>query len=201
MSNLSAAGKCCRIAGCAILFACVTSCDRREPKHGWAGAFFAHPIDSEEANHEFVLFGLEQQAVHLIGTWSYVNYDVRGRAAVPVTIEGAKTLDGLFWPDVCLEVKNEAIGKWETIAKSSNHWWELSKTRDTIVIGRNSSNLDLMVNLDKFQPLIGKYKLGRIVLKSGEASPFELNVLLPPKDEKAGKGGQDGVGRGKAGQP
>lgn len=171
------------IAFLTIICGCLAACQHEEPKHEWIGAFSAHPM-SENANHGLSLFGVEQETYHLIGTWMYVNYDVGDRTATPVTIEGAQTSDGAFWPDLKLQVKKEASGNWDTIAKCSNHWWEFSKKRTSVTVGRNSENLRLMVNLDKFQPLIGKYNVGRIVLKSGEASEFELKNLLPPNDEK-----------------
>ena len=59
---------------------------------------------------------------------------------------------------------------------------KFGKKREKVTIARNSQNLELMVNLDEFQPLIGKYEVGRIVLNSGEVSEFELKSLLPPAE-------------------
>ena len=173
--------RCLRVVIRLVLLASI-GCKRAKSKDEWMAAFLGEPMPGETSSHEFGLFGLEQQTHHLIGTWMYVNYDIRGREVGPVIIEGGRTRNGLFWPDVRLQVKDDSTGKWKTISNSSNHWWEVWKKREKVTIARNSQNLELMVNLDEFQPLIGKYEVGRIVLNSGEVSEFELKSLLLPAE-------------------
>ena len=56
-------------------------------------------------------------------------------------------------------------------------------TIEAIQVSKN-----LMVDLDAFRPMIGKFKYGRIALKTGEAVVFKLEKLLPPKEEGTAKG-------------
>jgi hypothetical protein len=93
-------------------------------------------------------------------------------------IEGTDTKDCGFWPDVISQVKNEQTGKWETIAEPFNHGH-----RKTINIKPGEFNQELLVTLDVFLPFVGKHKLGRLALKSGEIATFDLKKLLEDDPE------------------
>lgn len=125
-----------------------------------------------------ILFDLDQSEVRLTGWFAFENYSGKAHAAKTLIIEGCKTSDGVFWPAVTLEVRNESTEQWEPIGKAVNQG-----CRDRIEIAPNTVNHELTVNLEAFKPLISKYKLGRIVLKTGQVSEFELKNLLPPNRE------------------
>jgi hypothetical protein len=93
-----------------------------------------------------------------------------------------KTPDGEFWPDVTAQVKNERNGKWETLTRPFNCGHRVSVT-----IKPGEFNPKLLVSLDCFLSMVGKAKLGRVVLKTGEAATFELQYLLEPDLETATK--------------
>jgi len=128
------------------------------------------------------LYYIDQDRFHLTGKWWYENGAVGDETPSRVVIQGKRTPDGVFWPDVTLQVKNELAERWETVAKPSSRG-----RRATIIIEPNSRNFDLTVNLDAFKPFIGKYKLGRLVLKTGETPEFELKYLLPPGEDGKSK--------------
>jgi hypothetical protein len=93
-------------------------------------------------------------------------------------VEGTKTADGTFWPEVKLEVRKGQTGKWKRIAISP-----AVGRPATVTIKPNTTNFDLAVNLDDFKRLIGTCEFGRIVLKTGQASVFELKDLAPSEQE------------------
>jgi hypothetical protein len=142
----------------------------------WARGLQFEAANSAGRAHGLSLYYVDQGKVHLTGTWWYENGAVAKETPPRVVIEGRRTPDGVFWPDITLQVKNELTGKWQILAKPPSHG-----RRATIIIEPNNRNFDLMVNLDVLKPLIGNYKFGRIVLKTGEAAVFELKYLLPPK--------------------
>ena len=125
-----------------------------------------------------ILFDLDQSDIRLTGWFAFENYSGKDQAAKKLIIEGCKTSDGVFWPDVRLEVRNESTEKWRTIGNAATQG-----CRDRIAIEPNTVNYELTVNLEAFKPLIRKYTFGRIVLKAGQVSEFELKNLLPPNRE------------------
>jgi hypothetical protein len=132
----------------------------------WAGSKIGPAI---------VLTYLDQGESHLTGSLAYENYAAKDKTPAPVSIAGVKAAHGVFWPDVTLQVRNESTGKWRTIAKPIN-----VGQRTTLRIEANNINSELMVNLDVFKSLIGKYESGRIVLNTGASCEFQLKYLLPP---------------------
>ncbi|HWM24831.1 MAG TPA: hypothetical protein VNP98_08400 [Chthoniobacterales bacterium] len=162
---------------------CVSSTTYAEGQRLWSRGFSSEPANSIDRAREFVLFSVAQGELNLVGTWSYTNGAVGNEPPPRVVIEGTKTADGSFWPDVALEVRKGRTGNWERIAPSPN-----LGERATVTIEPNAINFDLMVNLDPFKPLLDKYKSGRIVLNTGRISEFELKDLLPPGREGASKG-------------
>lgn len=121
------------------------------------------------------LFDLDQGEKHLVGTFAYENYAGAIGTARNAVIEGVEKADGTFWPYVKFEVRKKAAEKWEPLGESSKQGHAA-----TIRISPNTVNYRLTVNLDAFKPFIGKYELGRIILKTGESSEFQLKYLLPP---------------------
>jgi len=54
----------------------------------------------------------------------------------------------------------------------------------TLTVPVKTSSKVLTVDLDAFVPMIGKFKYGRLLLKTGESAIFNLDYLRPPKFEK-----------------
>jgi hypothetical protein len=108
-----------------------------------------------------------------------VYFQIENQKPAIATIEGIRTADGQFWPHVKSQVASKLAGNWKTIAG-------LPRRGDavTITIKPGENNMNLMVGLDTFQPLVGRYKFGRVILRSGETATFELKDLSSSgKDE------------------
>lgn len=132
----------------------------------WVKGIFAQ---SASAPQSFTLNDFAQEGLHLTGKCAYKRAD----GQPPRLIEGTKTYNGEFWPDVTLQVKNEKTAAWETISAPLDYGH-----RATIEVKAGEFKQDLLVSLDVFVPLVGKYKVGRVVLKTGEAAEFDLFELL-----------------------
>ncbi len=143
----------------------------------WSLVISAEPMSSLERAHQFSLYCVDQSE-HLVGTWFYANQSVGNQSASRVVIQGEKTSDGVFWPDVALQIKNEATGNWEKVTKPLRH------TPPTkLFVEPDTVEFHLAVNLDAYKPLLATHKFGRIVLANGEATEFELKYLSPPTQE------------------
>jgi hypothetical protein len=114
----------------------------------------------------------------LIGTCFYTNYREKGQFSRLVIIEGTRMRNGTFWPIVSLQVANDLTGHWRTIGRSSSR-----EKVARLAIQSNGTTEPLYVDLDAFRPMMGKFKYGRVALKSGEEAIFKLEDLLPPKIE------------------
>jgi hypothetical protein len=87
-----------------------------------------------------------------------------------VSLEGTRTLDGDFWPQVGFQVTNSGE-EWKTIGKSRPNGV-------ATVLQIPMGNAERMrVLLTDFKPVIGKYKFGRIVFSNGQAGVFSINHL------------------------
>jgi hypothetical protein len=132
----------------------------------WTKGIFAQ---SASAPQPFILNIFTQEGLHLTGNCAYKRADEQP----PRLIEGTKTYNDEFWPDVTGQVKNEKTGAWETVSLPLDYG-----RRATIEVKAGELKQDLLVSLDVFLPLVGKYKVGRVVLKTGEAAEFDLFELL-----------------------
>lgn len=143
----------------------------------WSRGFSFHPTSGYTLENRFSLRGITQTGLHLTGECAY--YQLENQTPRIISIKGIKTADGQFWPDVTSQVKNERTGKWETIAKPIRNG-----PRATITVKPGEFNPELLVTLDVFYARIGQYKLGRLLLKTGDSAEFELKDLLPSEEEK-----------------
>lgn len=123
-----------------------------------------------------ILLSVDQRDTKLIGHFVFENKESTDKKARDVTVDGVKDCEGIFWPRVKLEVKR----------RDSIYWVPVSGPAPVggpakILIQPNETNFDIVVNLNPFKALIGKYEAGRITLSSGQESEFDLKELLPPK--------------------
>jgi len=146
----------------------------------WSRAFSFHPTNGYSLENRFSLRGITQTGLHLTGECAY--YQLENQVPRIISIEGTRTADGQFWPDVTAQVKNERTGRWETISKPVS-----GGRRATITVKPGEFDPELFVTLDAFRPLIGKYRVGRLLLKTGDAAEFELKELLPSEEHSSPK--------------
>lgn len=170
------------ITVCLLGAFCVSSSSHAEGEKVWSRGFSSEPANSIDRAREFVLFSVDQGELGLVGTWSYTNGVIKDETPSPIVIEGTRTADGSFWPDFRLEVRKGRKGKWKRIVTSPT-----SGERATVTIEPKAIKFDLMVKLDAFKPFLNEYGSGRIVLKTGRSSEFELKDLLPPESEVKSK--------------
>lgn len=137
----------------------------------WTRALLATRSHDTETS-EFALYVVKQEGLHLTGECSY--FQPEGRTPPVAVIVGTDTADAGFWPDIEAQVKNDA-GEWQTIAQPFNRGH-----RAKLEVKPGEVNQKLFVALDIFLPFVGKHKLGRLVLSSGDVAVFELEVLLEP---------------------
>ena len=137
----------------------------------WTATWFAARFEGFGPDDRFALRKISQYGLHLTGQCKY--FQLEGQSPRVAVIQGTDGKDCGFWPDVTSQVKNERTGDWETIAEPFNR-----SHRKTVTINPGEFNQELLVSLDVFFPFVGKAKLGRLVLTSGEAAVFELEKLL-----------------------
>jgi hypothetical protein len=96
-------------------------------------------------------------------------YQARAKSVV---LEGTRTLDGDFWPKVTLQ----AAGTdhiWKTIGESQNNG-----ASTTLQIANGKSER-IRVVLTAYQPLVGKFKFGKITFSNGQFGVFSIDLLDP----------------------
>lgn len=120
---------------------------------------------------ELVLVSGEEN--HVYGLCVFVNT----RPAL-AAIHGTETPDGEFYPTVLLQVAKREHGKWQTVDSPST-----PGKISTLTVEAKRPSKSLRVNLDVFLSMIGKFKYGKIALKTGESAVFKLEKLLPPKED------------------
>ena len=117
-----------------------------------------------------------EESGHLTGTAHYFDDRSPDVSHLPVTIDGIRTADGGFWPDLSVEVSNEIGNNWSTIKRD-----QPDGERAKIILQANSQNEWLHVDLEPFRSVRDKYKYGRITLTNGEKAVFKLENLSAPK--------------------
>jgi hypothetical protein len=117
---------------------------------------------------------LSRSDEHVHGACLFFNY-----TPTLIEIDGSEASNGEFYPDVIFHVGNATDGEWNSIGQSYEHGKRLR-----MAVEPQKASKALMVELDVFRPMIGKFKYGRIVLKNGESALFELENLLPPKQKQ-----------------
>jgi hypothetical protein len=128
----------------------------------------------EKATSPFAIVSISSIDSHIVGYCGYVSKIDKDFTY----INGSRTTDGAFWPNVTYQVGDEFGGTFKTIGKSVNKGNPLAlriKSMDTDTI--------LHVDLDMLHAMVGKYQFGRIVLDNGESTTFALKFLSPPVQE------------------
>lgn len=150
---------------------------RSAPSEGatsWSRGTFAHPVEGISKDQRLSLWLVTQDS-RLIGRFVYFQPAVEGRSRT-AEIPGVKAPDGTFWPDVTLQVLNENTAAWKTIGAS-----RIEGVAAVVRVSASESDFGLRILFDPYKPFIGKFKLGRIILKTGVTATFALENLEEPK--------------------
>jgi hypothetical protein len=137
----------------------------------WERGWFTAPAKGYTSENRFSVRAVRQDGLHLTGICTY--FQLEKQTPVIAVIEGTDAQEEGFWPDVTTEVRIEQTGKWQTLSEPFNHGH-----RKVIGIKPGEYQQELFVTLDVLFPFVGKQKLGRLVLRSGETAMIDLDKLL-----------------------
>jgi hypothetical protein len=171
----------------AVVLLSELSCAQDSPKTWSSGLFWEGKAGKDGKRLE--LMKVDQDEVHLSGTLSLYQVLSPGQKGSPLVIYGHQGFDGLFAPNVSLQVRN-GEGEWQTVESSF-----AEPPTATLTIAPGAELIGVRLVLDAFHPLIGKFRFGRITLQTGESMQFPLSILLGPgfkpdllhNEEKANK--------------
>ena len=115
-------------------------------------------------------FDVSQGPEHLFGGWALV----RQRKGAPLLIHGHLNKMGEFTPNVSLAVSDQKDGDWRIIESSLSE-----KVDVTLTAAPHIDMLFFRIQLDALQPYIGKFKLWRVVLQTGESDVLPMEWITP----------------------
>jgi hypothetical protein len=142
------------------------------PKRTWYRSHIAEVRpDGKDTRLEFM--SVSQDAEHL--TCSFLV--IRQREGAELAIQGRLDKFGDFTASVSLEVGNEEDGKWKQIESSFSE-----KIDVRLIAAPHLGHLVTRIQMDAFQPYIGKFRFGRVTLQTGESDVFPM-VWLTEKGE------------------
>lgn len=136
-------------------------------KRIWGRSFIGEPMpDGKDTRLEFD--GVSQGREHLVGEFVLT----RQRDGTPLAVQGHFNKMGEFSPNASLEVSDQEDGKWKSIESSFS-----DKVDVTLTAAPHTEHLFTRIQLDAFQPYIGKFKFCRVALQTGESDVFPMAWL------------------------
>lgn len=135
-------------------------------KREWDRSYMLIPVpDGKDRGFEF--FNISQGPEHLVGGLVLAR---RIKGTVPqLVIQGHLNKRGEFTANVSLAASDREDGNWKTIESSFS-----DKVDVTLTGAPHIEKLFFDVQLDAFQPYIGKFKFCRIALQTGESNVFPM---------------------------
>jgi len=137
---------------------------------------FLVPIKEQQCR-TFMLLGLAKDLSGIVGHFNYVSFDGRSKTIE----EQVNDYEEPIWPRASLKVTNDYHGHWKNIGETSNP----EKTSE--LKGPPQVAISLNIYLDAFEPMIGQFRYGQVVLPTGDSTIIELADLLPPEKELIAK--------------
>jgi hypothetical protein len=119
----------------------------------------------------FDVLAIEYKSGELTATCSFSNIDSPKYKPVKVSIEG-EWRDGFFWPAVKGQVGDLYKGPWYSIPVEAK-----KKQLSKVEVSPGQEISKWRVRLNDFLPYVGNYKVGRVLLASGDFAVFELKYL------------------------
>jgi hypothetical protein len=156
--------------------ALLISCSLKAPAAGWTRGLPIGEVatDERKTSEPFVLEvwgGDDDHDLHGLCTY----YNIK---SVPFTIDGIETPDGDFYPNVSFQVADQQEkGGWRTISVAISR----AGKPTILTIKPKSASKALKVDLDVYRPFIGKRQLGKLLLRTGESTVFQIDDLQPPE--------------------
>ena len=140
--------------------------DQKE-KRIWGYSYHGHPVPDGK-NTRLNFGGASQGPEHLLGQYSLT----RQRDGTQLAIQGHLNKSGEFTANVSLEVSDQEDGNWKTIESSFS-----DRVDVTLTAAPHVERLFLCIQLDAFQPYIGKFKFCRVALQTGESDVIPMAWL------------------------
>ena len=135
-------------------------------KRTWGRSYSLHSLpDGKDTRLE--VLSIDQDPDHLLG--GFVLSRQRKETVRQLVIKGHLKKGEDFTPNVSLEVSDQEDQNWKTIESSFSDKVDL-----TLIAAPHIDKLFVDVQLDAFQPYIGKLKFGRVVLQTGESAVIPL---------------------------
>jgi hypothetical protein len=114
---------------------------------------------------------INYESGELTATCTFANIESPKYQPVKVSVEG-EWRDGFFWPVVKEQVGDLYLGPWYSIPVEAK---TRKLTKVEVLPGREMDKW--RVRLNDFLPYVGNYKVGRVVLSSGDFAVFGLMQL------------------------
>jgi len=134
------------------------------------GASHIRELAPDDKDHRLDFYDISQGPEHLLGAFCL---ERRSEGAGPqLMIQGHLNKRGEFTPNVSLEVSDRKDRNWKTIESSF-----ADKVDVTLTGGPHIDKLLIRIQLDAFQPYIGKFKFCRVALQTGESDIFPMEWL------------------------
>lgn len=149
--------------------------DCQKPISNWGTAILGTRVEPVNGPQVDVWF-ISEESGKLVGSCMLANMPSGNYKPRKLVIEG-EWHKGAFWATTILQVSDLAKGPWRTISTQSN-----KPAPVKVAVEPDSILSDFKVNLEQFRGYIGKFKVGRVVLNSGDAGVFELSDLKPPTE-------------------
>jgi hypothetical protein len=178
--------KCTKISFVAAILAVHGLClsaygEGRDPKSSWGRAIFGTqvvPVNGPQLDVDFIF----EEYGELIGYCTLANVASGSYKPAKLIVDGSWR-HGLFIPTIMLQVGNQYDGPWHTIRRRPS-----GRQSRKLTLARDQITTELRVSLEPFRRYIGKYKVGRIVVSSGDSGVFVLENLIPPDKPALRKG-------------
>lgn len=120
---------------------------------------------------------IREESRKLVGSFTLTNFQSGDYKPVKLVIEG-EWRQGVFWATASLQVSDLARGPWRSISSQSN-----KRGSARVVVEPGGMLKDLKIDLEAFRSYIDRFRVGRVVLNSGDAGVLLLSDLKPPERE------------------
>jgi hypothetical protein len=145
----------------------------QDEKRIWGRSIITESLGDK--NPRLELGDISQGPKHLVGMFDLIR---NSKETVPqLVVKGHSNKRGEFTANVSLEVSDQKDANWKIIESSVSERVDL-----TLTGAGHIDTLFIYVQLDAFQPYIGKFKFCRVVLQTGESEVFPM-VWLTEKGE------------------
>lgn len=134
-------------------------------KRTW-GATYYRTVVGDNKDRRLECGDFSQGPEHLVGSCVLAR---QGKGRSQLVIQGHLNAIGEFTANVSLAVSDRRDGNWKVIESS------LAEKVDVTLTG--APHIDMLfirIQLDAFQPYIGKFKYCQVVLQTGESDVFQM---------------------------